>query len=447
MATLRKKLALAAAVGVAILAVGASRGRNSRLSPFFYYDYCRLCNPRTVVVGGDKVVIQPFGRTILRDAGGGTSFDVIVDPGKELSGGVFLRPETGATSRMLVSFESPDAHNVFVKFGRDGKYRYKVAGQNNTVLLDREFTNEIFVYLESPGQFRLSAIKLLLCENETLPACRNDNDLVREVKSTKDFPADAGMFEMARYLLNWGANIADYDMGKTLQKRAGEIFPGATAAEIYYQYYVPNLAGGYCGSLALFQFKLFQAFGLDAFTVNFGILNPDMTHVSVVVREPSTGRFFLMDPTFNGYYVDASTRSPLDIEALLTVARERIAFEDRPLSSRDFLALATEAPEESGIGGIRDCKKIASLDGRDVVLCRRDDTRITQFWKGRTLEAAKKSGITPDEYGFVDLMKRGFFSVGDGLTANARTDFIELLKKHGIPLAGAPSSIKSPPKT
>jgi hypothetical protein len=420
-------------------AIGLYRGPRSRLNPIHYYYKFVLNRPRTVATEAGALIVKPYGATELRVSRENAAFDVAVNPDSEASGGVFLEPEIAQApnARVHVSFDVSGHDEVVVRTGVEGAFNYRAARGRNGVLFDGRRIAETYVYLPKPGTFSLRNIKLAKCQAPFSPECKNDEDLVDQIKKSPGFPGLDDRLKLAMFLLDWGANEADYDMGKSLQTVANEEFAGATAAEIYYQYYVPSLAGGYCGSLAIFQSKLFRAFGLDAFTINFGILKPNLTHVSVVVRDEASGRYFLLDPTFNGYFTSAGAGAPLDIDELLGAAPESITFKDQPLNRRDYLALKSELPDFAQWSTLHDCKDI-TVDNKSAIRCRRDDTRLENFWDGGILEAAKSAGISPNAYGFVELMKRGFFNVGDALNPNTRADFTALLQKHRIAV-GTPS--------
>lgn len=431
----------AAAVLIVVGVVGAFRGPDSHLNPLRYYkEFKRYLahRPRYISTDAGTLIAHPYGLTILKEKGS-KDFDVIIEPDKEKSGGVFVKRDekAGQAERIVVSFDVSGHDDITLRTGPDGDYSYRGARSHETILLDNENLQEAYIYLPTTGRFRISGINAVACREPYPLECKNDSDLIAEVKAEAGFPGTANQLELARFLLDWGANAADYDMGKKLQKISGQAFPGSTAAEIYYQYYVPNKAGGYCGSLGTFQSKLFRAFGLDAFTINFGVLKPDITHVSVVFREAGSKKFYLMDPTFNGYFVDAESGKPLDVEEMLSLPRERVSFHDRPLDRRDYLAVLSEAPNETGKGGIHDCAPIATAGDEKSVLCRRDDVRLKDFWDGATLKAVQSVGISPDEYGFVELMKRGFFSVGNGLESDTQDDFVSMLKRHEIAVRGS----------
>ena len=62
----------------------------------------------------------------------------------------------------------------------------------------------------------------------------------------------------------------------------------ASAGEIYYQYYEPSRAGGYCSSVSVFFAKLLRLFDFDAFTIDFGLSSG--THVTVILHENVSGK-------------------------------------------------------------------------------------------------------------------------------------------------------------
>ena len=131
------------------------------------------------------------------------------------------------------------------------------------------------------------------------PPPQNVEEIVK-----KEIPAllsETNPLEIARLTLPWAASVSDWGGGKTQ-------FHNLSANEIYYNCWLADHEGTSCGGMALFYKKLLHLLGVsEAFTLNFGVPNTNITQVTVIVPiRTSTGYdFFMFDPLTGTYFVDA----------------------------------------------------------------------------------------------------------------------------------------------
>ena len=64
-----------------------------------------------------------------------------------------------------------------------------------------------------------------------------------------------------------------------------------------YDFFDLDKGGISCGGFSVFFQRVLQLFGINAFTVNYGIQSSFVTHVTVIV--PHDGNFYVLDPSFD----------------------------------------------------------------------------------------------------------------------------------------------------
>src|SRR5262249_17819696 len=200
---------------------------------------------------------------------------------------------------------------------------------------------ELLFYSNEPSSYRLTALSLEPCA-----ACMTAEALVRRIQAEVPELDGAEGLEKARLLLKWSANVADWSIDNTAVLGAVEAM---SPADALYNVFDKNAAGVLCGGQSVFYANILHLFGIEAFTVNFGIDAVYLNHVSVVV--PHMGRHYLLDPSFAGYF--ARNGEILPLEELIATNRQadfsdirfvELGIEDREFLGEDFPADFCAAP-------------------------------------------------------------------------------------------------------
>ena len=143
----------------------------------------------------------------------------------------------------------------------------------------------------------------------------------------------------ARLLRTWTANAGDAALfSNPLLTEA------MSAADAYFQDYVPNRAGSSCGGFSEFYAQVLKLFQIDSLTVNLGDVSADLVHTTVLVPiwENNAWSFEFYDPTFNGTIINNSTSAPvsyLDIVSAVQAGNtSNFGVEQASNDNREFLS-------------------------------------------------------------------------------------------------------------
>ena len=293
---------------------------------------------------------------------------------------------------------------------------------------------EVLLYFGTPSIYLLKAISVVPCTD-----CRVDSDL-RELIS-ESLPGLQQQVSNepllgARRILDWVANAGDYALSSSIHERANPRVARASAAGIYYEIFLPDAGGVYCGGYSIFLNKVFRLFGYDSFTINYGDPKDALTHVTVVVpiRQNTSGsessgpwRFYFFDPTFNGTYVDPSSGDQLGVRRMLELitddAVDGIRLEEWPLDRREFLALPDEETR---------CPVVVERTD-ELLICEYPRFGIDQYladWEDRLVRNGYSTGVG----GLFELMLTRVFSVEPSPASGAREAFLAMLAEFDIPV-------------
>lgn len=426
----------AAALFLAIFAVYRTLIFGSSYDPRHILHAWRLelLAPRIwIAAGPSHVLLKPYGAVTVAANADKTS--VSVDNADEIGGGVYIRTKRLIKdNRALLKFdvEYIEGNSASVRnSSARGIHFAELKPQNQYVVSDADDI-DLFVYSSIHVKMRIKNIQIVRCAIPLQPQCKNDDDLIAKIRSSPDFPKGEHGMALAKYLLNWAANNSDYDVAGDLSKIAEEKFGSSSAGEIYYQYYEPSRAGGYCSSVALFFAKLLQLFDFDAFTIDFGMIKG--THVSVLLYDAASAKFYLLDPTFNGYFVNSTGRL-LDLAELLQAPRGTAVFKQMPLTTRDFVLTEKEYASSADRSRLRDCHLQGSGGADKNWICKRDDFSLNGF----LAELAAQQGLAATgmqyDYLFFEMLKEHVSGIGNGLRETTRAEFIEFLRIHKIETA------------
>ena len=119
----------------------------------------------------------------------------------------------------------------------------------------------------------------------------------------------------------------------------------ASAAEIYYDQFLPNKGAVYCSGLALFYDQLLEMFEYDSFHIDFGDTRDGLTHTTVIVPvwEGTAWKHYILDPTFNATFHDQASGRQLDffelIDALDSQAMDNVIAMTESVEPRDWISI------------------------------------------------------------------------------------------------------------
>jgi hypothetical protein len=290
---------------------------------------------------------------------------------------------------------------------------------------------EVLLYGEKPYVYSLKSLQVEEC-----PHCPTDSKLREKILSAIPGLAkelDANRFEAALKLLDWTSKIEA--LGSSIDPRSvsnTNAMPGMTAAQIYDQIWKAEDGGTYCAGFAIFFAKVLNLFDYHAFTINIGYEQTDLTHVTTVVpfRDGNETKFYILDPTLNGYYRDTKTGEPIDIAELLRRDREgqydSYRFEASSFIRPVFLESRRASRLMQSDASVH-CEPIA--EGR-LSLCRDFHYNLDTLVEGwRNLMVKNHVSFNRDL--IVQLFKKRLF--GAMAKGAERERFLDLVRKFGIP--------------
>jgi hypothetical protein len=167
-------------------------------------------------------------------------------------------------------------------------------------------------------------------------------------------------------------------------------------------------------------------FGIDAFTINYGIPGTYVTHVTVVV--PVDGRFYLLDPSFALTFWMQGRPAPIDeaLNAVRAGKEDEIEIRELGLDRRDVVA-----PLEFDRKYLCDAAR-KRADGLEV--CKiGSNSQFSAF----TIQHASNweaAGVRLDHATLFRLMFKGLFGVGPSLRPQSREEFLALMSELEVPM-------------
>ena len=290
-----------------------------------------------------------YGNPTFRQADGG----VLLSNDRDAPAGIYFRFRVDATTRYRLTIAGATTGGAPVLRTRhdDSKPSYSAAVDGvDSLIFGGPESYEVLIYGDGPFEYRLETLRLRRCTQ-----CKLDADLVQLIRDEipgLDQIVAAGPLQGARRLSDWVANVGDFAL--SARAEAHDRVVRGSAAGIFYQIFLPDRGGVYCGGYSIFLDKVLQLFGYASFTVNYGDLRDGLTHVNVVVpvRRLVIGAaapefdFYFFDPTFNGIYVDTQTGVQLPIREMLKRIvdgqQDSIRIEEMPLDRREYLAMLDE---------------------------------------------------------------------------------------------------------
>lgn len=232
----------------------------------------------------------------------------------------------------------------------------------------------------------------------------------------------------ARMLLDWASNAANFAVGNQIATETTQFVAAASAAEIYYEQFLPRRGAVYCGGMAVFYDLVLKTFGYDSFTIDFGDISDGLSHVAVNVPvcDGTTLKHYIFDPTFNTTFHDRTSGDQLDffelIDALDGDMLDRIEVITRSVQRRDWVSIG---PLMESFFGLKEVLGDRYVYGRS-------DGRLTDYFV-RYESVFAANGYDPGLRGFLQLMRTRMFSHGSCEFRPATEDFTDKLSVRGIP--------------
>lgn len=358
---------------------------------------------------------EPWQAPVISEAAGATEIRIEKAPA-----GLYFRRKLDAAKRYALSVNG-SAGPITLRLQLDDRpHEYLAAPVAATThVISGASKLELLFYADKPAVYRLEQLTLDECL-----ACRTRDDLKARIEREAPDVASSSGLAKAIALLKWASNVADYSPRPELTPRD---FESWLVEKMVYEFFDKDLGGVACGGHSVFFRHVLDLFGIDAFTINFGIPNSFATHVTVVV--PHGGEFYMLDPSFG--VTLAHDRSHLDVAGALRLFRsgnvEAIAVREHGLARRDIIDYRNvKYPALEGICVDR------SVTAAGIPKCTIGDNSLLSVFQKNNARYWSERGVALDNAAFVRLMFEGFFSVGPSKNPTHRSRFIELLAKNGI---------------
>ena len=276
---------------------------------------------------------------------------------------------------------------------------------------------ELLFYSDKPASYRLESAEIEECSE-----CRTAEDLrKRIINEVPEVTTTTGL-ERAILLMEWASNVADYTPNPTLIPAD---FESWSVEKMVYDFFDLDRGGISCGGYSVFLWRVLQMFGINAFTVNYGIPGSSVTHVTVIV--PHNGKFYMLDPSFDvtfmreGRMLDVAEA----IKTLRTGSGSEIVIQEHGLERRDIIGY-TKVPEIDRICVRRE------VTSAGIPKCRIGDNSFITLFQKVQADHWNAPDVPLDNVFLFRLMLKGFFSVGPSISPSARNRFIAMLGQNDI---------------
>ena len=285
-------------------------------------------------------------------------------------------------------------------------------------------------YGDAAFDYRLRAVAI-----ETCADCETDSDLKRAIAQALpgiEAEASANPLHAAARLLDWAAN--DVELGGRIGRFEvlSAALPAMSAGQIHAELWAAHAGGASCGAFAVYYKKILGLFGIPAFTINIGYVDP-LTHVTTVlpIATRSGLRFYLFDPTLNGAYrlADGGYAS---LGYVLGRFHRSLRFAVEPIR-RTLMVEQTAVPRLSAlfaqIGLTPDCRDVETY--RVCARVAYDDRFLSVGWA----PLLRAHGIAPDADLILAFLRHGLLHPPEITDAATRDRFLALVRRAEIPVA------------
>lgn len=281
-----------------------------------------------------------------------------------------------------------------------------------TATISKQGSVELLVYSDDPAStYVLETVEISKCEQ-----CNTAEDLRGKILSRIPGLQDMDTLEKAKALLKWSANSTNFAVGADALIDNFESLPVQTQ---FYDYMDENVGGVYCGGAAVFYSNILHKFDVDAFTINYGIYDPDITHVTVIV--PHEGRHYIMDPTFAAFYEDGGRM--VSLEEIFAGRFDDIELSEMSLAQRQFIGTV-----EARI----DCAD-EPIQAGEHLICSIGEDSFVENYVDLFLTHLESVGLSSDALFLVEMMRLGMFNIGPSLDPATRELFAARVDEWGLP--------------
>lgn len=374
----------------------------------------------------NRLLISTYGNARLDQAGKRSATIVRNSSQGEFGLMLTFAPEEGAEDYVL-EFEVDKPEQVQLRVERRGQFRYHAATRGWARIND--FT-EILLFSGGAVDFEIRNVKLVDCATGEW-RCRTAEDFAELLPGNPD---DISVDRLIS-LTEWVTRNADYAASEAVAKSID--FTGLTPSQMYYKYYEPSIGGGYCSATAVFLAGTLRSEGFETFTIDFGLRDGDLTHVTTIVAVGD--EFYMMDATFGAYFAIPGTNNPIDLFEVLDGAA--YDFRTLDMSGRDFIVAADDRERLARMQELNLVENCKPSKERPVVVCNRPEFGLNAYFESFAVPL-RENNLESTPQTLIELLKRGVFSIGANEDTDAMRRFARELDVRGIELVettGQPS--------
>lgn len=378
-----------------------------------------------VYAGPGAATSRCYGAPALSDAGprGG----VVID-NPEGPGGVILDIDHPCVACVLVvEGRQLGGARPTLRVSTDGRLPKWIPLEDNLLVDLPSFQKlEVYVYQDDAFGFVLDNVNLLSQQSRYRPEGTSDSArlfLEREMGWLASPPISrpkvGRAVDVIRKVVPWSI-MGLY--GSPVE--TGPIFDRGSFFDMH-NYFVQGRGGMLCGGHSAYLTAALKALGFDAATFNFGVPDSRLTHVVSVLHD--SGRFYILDPTFNMVF-RRGDGGVMTLDELLSTPPERIVVDEIPNSGRLFFVDRALAD----FGEL--CEQELFAQGDDVAVCLNDSYDMDYYFMspGGWGDALAGTGDTALER-YLHLLRTGYFNTPHFASAEAREAFRALLEEYSIP--------------
>lgn len=239
--------------------------------------------------------------------------------------------------------------------------------------------------------------------------------------------------QAARLLMNWASRNADGAISSILQTQTSETINALSRpSDMYHDFFLPNRGGVYCGGFSIFLNNILHLFGFDSFTLNFGELREDLTHVVVIVpiaNGSNDWNYYVFDPTFNTLFLEPGTDRMLTFQEMVQKIKNGqtnlISVRQDSFTDRDWLSVGPVSNTQYQL------KSAPASTNSNIYVYSRPNYTLTS-WLTEIKTPLARYGYSTGTTGYLQLLTNQIFSVGSTNNSAVRDRFISFVVSAGI---------------